>query len=169
MHESLAGLNSIVDAVDHLNEIYSAEALAQSDHLAKQSSDAHHWDFFQSPLMGENIAKTIFGGSGALPEDTFLKDDLFVTADKEYTTYKDITQSIKFVKAGPRKELFCNPCKTKVAIVTCGGLCPGLNVVIRELVMCLYYNYEVSEIFGIKWGYKGCYTDIDENWMKLTP
>ena len=41
--------------------------------------------------MGENIAKSIFGGAGALPEDTFLKDDLFVTADKEYTTYKDIT------------------------------------------------------------------------------
>ena len=41
--------------------------------------------------MGDNISKSIFGGSGALPEDTFLTDDLFVTADKEYTNYKDIT------------------------------------------------------------------------------
>lgn len=119
--------------------------------------------------MGDNISKSIFGGSGALPEDTFLTDDLFVTADKEYTNYKDITQSIKFVKAGPRKDLFCDPAKTKAAIVTCGGLCPGLNVVIRELVMCLTYNYEVSEIYGIKWGYKGCYTDVENNWVKLTP
>ena len=119
--------------------------------------------------MGDNIAKSIFGGAGALSEDTFLTDDLFVTADKEYTSYKDITQSIKFVKAGPRKALFCDPAKAKVAIVTCGGLCPGLNVVIREVVMCLYFNYEVKDIYGIKWGYKGCYTDVENNWLKLTP
>lgn len=119
--------------------------------------------------MGENISKSIFGGSGAIPEDNFTGNNLFVTADKEYTNYKDITQSIKFVKAGPRKEIFYKPSKTKACIVTCGGLCPGLNVVIRELVMCLHYNYEVKETYGIKWGYKGCYTDIENNWIKLTP
>ena len=73
------------------------------------------------------------------------------------------------MKAGPRSEIFYKPAKTKVCIVTCGGLCPGLNVVIRELVMCLHYNYEVREIHGVKWGYKGCYTDIENNWIKLTP
>ena len=41
-----------------------------------------------------------------------------------------------------------------------------MNVVIREIVMSLWYNYEVKEIFGIKWGYKGFY---DETWQKLTP
>ena len=35
--------------------------------------------------------------------------------------------------------------------------------------MTLHYNYEVKEIFGIKWGYKGFYTDIKNNWIKLTP
>ena len=119
--------------------------------------------------MGDNITKSIFGGSGALPEDTFMKNNLFVTVDKEYMNYKEITQSIKFMKAGPRMNLFCDPAKTKACIVTCGGLCPGLNVVIRELVMCLHYNYEVKEIYGIKWGYKGCYTDVDNNWLKLNP
>lgn len=59
--------------------------------------------------------------------------------------------------------------KTKVAIVTCGGLCPGLNVVIRELFMALFYNYGVKDIYGIKWGYKGFYTEVDKNWIKLTP
>ena len=92
-----------------------------------------------------------------------------MTLEKQYNSYKDITQSIKFIKAGPRKELFCDPAKAKVAIVTCGGLCPGLNVVIRELVMCLHFNYEVQEIYGIKWGYKGTYTDVDKNWLRLTP
>ena len=170
LNATLAAENSIIDRVDHLNEIYSSEALSACQHIAKKCDDAgESWDYFQSPLLGDNIAKSIFGGAGALSEDTFLSDDLFVTADKEYTSYKDITQSIKFVKAGPRKALFCDPAKAKVAIVTCGGLCPGLNVVIREVVMCLYYNYEVKEIYGIKWGYKGCYTDVENNWLKLTP
>jgi len=35
--------------------------------------------------------------------------------------------------------------------------------------MTLYYNYEVKEIYGVKWGYKGFYTDVDKNWIKLTP
>ena len=56
-----------------------------------------------------------------------------------------------------------------MAIVTCGGLCPGLNVVLREIVMSLYYNYEVKEIYGIKWGYKGFYSDTDRSWIRLMP
>ena len=175
LNRTLAQMNSSVDAVDHLKDIYSAEALAAAPNLAKRSQDPTHpsskdgWDYFKSPLLGENIEKSIFGGSGALPEDTFLNNDLFVTVDKEYLSYREITQSIKFIKAGPRMNLFCDPAKTKACIVTCGGLCPGLNVVIREVVMCLHYNYEVKEIYGIKWGYKGCYTDVQNNWMRLTP
>jgi len=61
------------------------------------------------------------------------------------------------VRAGPRKHNYFNPKNVKAAIVTCGGLCPGLNVVIREIFMCLYYNYGVREIFGIKYGYRGFY------------
>ena len=72
------------------------------------------------------------------------------------------------MKAGPRANILSNPKHTKACIVTCGGLCPGLNVVIRELFMCLHYNYEVKDIFGIKWGYKGFYTEVDKNWIKLT-
>jgi 6-phosphofructokinase 1 len=78
-------------------------------------------------------------------------------------------KTIKFVKSGPMEKIMCDPKKTKVCIVTCGGLCPGLNVVIRELFMTLHYNYEVPEIFGVKWGYKGFYTDVDKNWIRLTP
>ena len=35
--------------------------------------------------------------------------------------------------------------------------------------MCLHFNYEVKEIYGINWGYKGFYTDVDKNWVRLTP
>ena len=163
-------MNTTVDSVDHLKDLYPADVLANFDHLAKACSDCEGaWNYFVSPLMGDNVTKSIFGGAGALSEDTFMTNNYFVTADKEYTSYKDITQSIKFVKAGPRKELFLDPSKSKVCIVTCGGLCPGLNVVIRELTMCLYYNYEVRDIYGVRWGYKGCYTDVEQNWLKLTP
>ena len=51
--------------------------------------------------------------------------------------------------------------------MTCGGLCPGINVVIRELVMALRYNYGVSEIYGIKWGFHGFLKK--DCWVKLGP
>ena len=61
-----------MDSVDHLYEIYSDETLAKFDHLAKKSSDDENsWDFFESPLCGDNLVKSIFGGSGFLPEENF--------------------------------------------------------------------------------------------------
>ena len=60
-----------------------------------------------------------------------------------------------FEKAGARKTLFHNPKKTKAAIITCGGLCPGLNNVIKGLVNVLEKGYKVREIYGIRYGYKG--------------
>jgi 6-phosphofructokinase 1 len=62
---------------------------------------------------------------------------------------------ISFEKAGPRESIFFEPAKTKVGIVTCGGLCPGLNNVIRSLVNELYYRYGISRVLGIKYGYEG--------------
>lgn len=68
--------------------------------------------------------------------------------------------------AGPRAELHFNPKRTAAAIVTCGGLCPGLNSVIREVVMMLY-TYGVDRVYGVVGGYKGVMTP--ENWLDLTP
>ncbi len=119
-------------------------------------------------MLGNNLVKEINGGAGFLPREAFVNDEYFVTANENYQSYWDIVRSIKFIKAGPRSDILHNTQKTKVCIVTCGGLCPGLNVVIRELFMCLHYNYEVKEIYGIKWGYKGFYTDVDKNWVRLT-
>ena len=124
---------------------------------------------YESPLMGDNSEKAILGGSKFIPLDSFMPDDAFVIYGKEHKTIRDVATSMKFLKGGPRKDIFFNPDEVKVAIVTCGGLCPGLNVVIREIVMSLYFNYEVREIYGIKWGYKGLYTDVKENWIKLRP
>mmetsp|Transcript_40386 Transcript_40386/g.65487 ORF Transcript_40386/g.65487 Transcript_40386/m.65487 type:complete len:607 (-) Transcript_40386:58-1878(-) len=62
------------------------------------------------------------------------------------------------VRAGPRRRIYFDPREVKAAIVTCGGLCPGMNVVIRELVMTLSQNYCVDEILGIQCGYRGFYS-----------
>ncbi len=57
--------------------------------------------------------------------------------------------------AGPRERIYFDPTKVHAGIVTCGGLCPGLNDVIRAIVMCLWYHYGVRRISGIRFGYRG--------------
>jgi 6-phosphofructokinase 1 len=72
-------------------------------------------------------------------------------------------------KAGPREKIFFDPRKTTAAIVTCGGLCPGINNVIRSLVMGLYYFYGVKKIIGIPYGYQGLSPDNPHPYHDLTP
>ena len=76
---------------------------------------------------------------------------------------------ISFEKAGPHEYLFFEPAKTKVAIVTCGGLCPGLNNVIRSLVNQLYYRYGVKNIIGIQYGFEGFISSYNHPIVELTP
>jgi 6-phosphofructokinase 1 len=76
---------------------------------------------------------------------------------------------LSFEKAGPREKIFFDPAKTKAAIVTCGGLCPGINNVIRSLVMGLYYRYQVKNIVGVKYGYEGFIPKYNHPFMELTP
>ena len=60
-----------------------------------------------------------------------------------------------FEVAGAREQIFFDPRRTTAGIVTCGGLCPGLNDVIRGLVMVLHHNYGVNNIYGFRYGYEG--------------
>ena len=76
---------------------------------------------------------------------------------------------VSFEKAGPKETIFFEPAKTKVGIVTCGGLCPGLNNVIRSLVNELYYRYGISRILGIKYGYEGLVSKYNHPVIDLTP
>ena len=62
------------------------------------------------------------------------------------------------LRAGPRETIYSNPIATQVAIVTCGGLCPGLNDVIRGIVLkCLDYGVPEKNIIGIRHGFRGFY------------
>ena len=72
-------------------------------------------------------------------------------------------------KAGPHIHLYFEPAKTKVAIVTCGGLCPGINNVIRSLVIELYLRYKVTNVIGIQYGFEGFISAHDHPIIELTP
>ncbi len=71
--------------------------------------------------------------------------------------------------AGPRERIFFDPSKTKAAIVTCGGLCPGINDVIRAIVMELYHRYGVGNILGIRFGFQGLIPKFGHPVLELTP
>lgn len=72
-------------------------------------------------------------------------------------------------KAGPREKIFFDPAETRAAIVTCGGLCPGMNNVIRSVTMVLWYRYSVREIWGLRFGFEGLIKSIGHQPINLTP
>lgn len=78
--------------------------------------------------------------------------------------------SVSFVRAGPRRFLHFDPVTVNAAIVTCGGLCPGLNNVIREIVNTLYQSYGINgKVIGIQGGFRG-FWDFDTYMpIELTP
>jgi 6-phosphofructokinase 1 len=94
-----------------------------------------------------------------------------------FNCYLDIYDEIKngqglplsIELAGPREKIFFEPCLTKAAIVTCGGLCPGINDVIRSITMELFYRYAVKDISGIKYGFRGLIPEYCHKTVKLTP
>lgn len=78
-------------------------------------------------------------------------------------------QPLSMEMAGPREFIFFDPPKTKAAIVTCGGLCPGINDVIRSIVMELYHRYGVTNIIGIRYGFQGLIPKYRHDIMTLNP
>ncbi len=71
--------------------------------------------------------------------------------------------------AGPREKIYFNPAHVHAAICTCGGICPGLNNVIRAIVRCLWFRYHVKRITGIKYGYQGLLPTSADAPIVLTP
>ena len=107
------------------------------------------------------------------PVYKFVNESERILYDVSAENFKKCTETgeipVSFEKAGPKETLFFEPAKTKVGIVTCGGLCPGLNNVIRSLVNELYYRYGISRIFGIKYGYEGLVSKYNHPVVDLTP
>jgi 6-phosphofructokinase 1 len=74
-----------------------------------------------------------------------------------------------FELAGPRRHIFFDPSKLKCALVSCGGLCPGLNDIIRSIVLELHYGYGVRNIIGIRYGLQGFIPRYGHDLIDLTP
>jgi len=71
--------------------------------------------------------------------------------------------------AGPRKKIYFDPSKLRCALVTCGGLCPGLNDIIRAVVLELHHHYGVRNIYGIRYGLEGFISEYGHDVIDLTP
>ncbi len=110
---------------------------------------------------------------GDSPSYKFVSDSDRILYDNTLDGYKESVKNgkepITFEKAGPHGHLFFEPAKTKVGIVTCGGLCPGLNNVIRSLVNQLYYRYGINRVIGFKYGYEGLIPSYNHSVVELTP
>lgn len=74
-----------------------------------------------------------------------------------------------FEAAGPRERLFFDPGAVRAGIVTCGGVCPGINDVIRAIVLSLHHHYGVGAIDGFRFGYEGLVPDYGHEPLRLTP
>jgi len=91
----------------------------------------------------------------------FTRDDGKIIYDVDYdsllTQYQEngLDEIVILEEAGPREYLFFHPEKVTAGIVTCGGLCPGLNNVIRSLFLQLHYQYGIKNILGFRYGYRG--------------
>lgn len=101
------------------------------------------------------------------PENKRLLYDHFLYDTDDPSSDKKIYGSVEL--AGPREILYFDPRKTNAAIITCGGLCPGINNVIRAVVMGLHFRYGVRSIKGIRYGFQGLIPKYGHEIINLTP
>ena len=103
----------------------------------------------------------------------------FVSDNKQVLIDVDLSRVTKAIKngdklsafelAGPRKQIYFDPSKLRCALVTCGGLCPGVNGIIRSVVLELYYGYGVHKIYGIQYGLQGFIPEYGHDVLPLMP
>src|SRR5438067_13821942 len=109
------------------------------------------------PTLGE--ARFASGASHSISDDVRIPERIEIGSDP----------GLQFELAGPRSNLFFDPKQTRAGIVTCGGLCPGLNNVIRSLFLELHYGYGVAEVLGFRGGYSGLDPACGVEPVKITP
>ena len=130
-------------------------------------------DFIVNALGRGNVVSPLKQSRTAdSPVYKFVDEDERVLYDVSASNIKKFLENgetpVSFEKAGPKETIFFEPAKTKAGIVTCGGLCPGLNNVIRSLVNQLHYRYGVTRILGIKYGFEGLNSEYNHPVVDLT-
>jgi 6-phosphofructokinase 1 len=119
----------------------------------------------------ETLGACQFANPLALKQSLYRSDCERLAKQPEFNTeqkHSPFNPDISFELSGPRENIFFQAENATAAIVTCGGLCPGLNAVIRGLVMQLWHNYGCKNILGIRYGYRGLGKEGQEP-LKLTP
>ena len=94
--------------------------------------------------------------------DIFVDDDALIASQVTATRSRMISEDATFFhRAGPRRDVVFAEGEARACIVTCGGVCPGLNTVVRELYLCLAKQYGVQTVYGVQNGYSGF-----KNWSR---
>lgn len=124
--------------------------------------------------LGEaKINTLLLNDSIGTSKEMFKTDDDRVLIDVNVNSIleqlKDTESMPSFELAGPREKIYFDPSKLKCAVVNCGGLCPGLNNVIRAIVLELHYRYQVKHIYGIRYGLEGFIPEYGHELVELTP
>lgn len=116
----------------------------------------------------ERLEGQLYDNPLDLRESSFVEDgDRVIYSSVIRQDEEDPYEDLSFHMAGPRRKLHFNPAKINVGIVTCGGLCPGLNDVIRAITTtCLKYG--VKNVYGFRHGYKGLSNEHSHTRMILT-
>jgi 6-phosphofructokinase 1 len=130
-------------------------------------------DFLVTSLGSGNVVTPLKQGQrDDSPVYKFVNDNERILYDVTLDHFNQIKETdklpVSFEKAGPKENIFFEPAKTKVGIVTCGGLCPGVNNVIRSLVNQLFYRYGISRVLGIKYGFEGLISKFNHPVVELT-
>lgn len=121
------------------------------------------------PVVGEaKIKNPIDFGKFVVDDDAVLVNISRRNVDGTGRSKKKPTH-LYFEPAGPRSKVYYDTSKTKCAVVTCGGLCPGLNDVIRAIVMTAYHQYNVPSVLGIQYGLAGFIPEYGYDVVELTP
>jgi 6-phosphofructokinase 1 len=107
--------------------------------------------------LGERTVPSPLGLSTTHGDEVadYIPDDSRVLWQIEMREGAPPMSQLAFEKAGPREKIYFDPKKTRAGVVTCGGLCPGINNVIRSLVFELHHKYGVPEVLGFRYGYRG--------------
>jgi len=90
--------------------------------------------------------------------DYYTKEGSIVqlqTAFESMEQFKETQGQVFFEQSGPMEKIFFDPATVTAGIVTCGGLCPGINDVIRAIFMELHFRYKVPKVLGFRYGYEG--------------
>ncbi|KAG6420349.1 hypothetical protein SASPL_116874 [Salvia splendens] len=129
-----------------------------SDYVSDLQCDSINWmrETYPNPLRSNPAYSVV--------KQYFV--DMDDSVPEKMVVHKDTPRGVHFRRAGPRQQVYFASDDVLACIVTCGGLCPGLNTVIREIVHSLDYMYGVTKVLGIEGGYRGFYS---KNTINLTP